>query len=85
MTNLLIMQLKIEKQKNIKAKDETELKIKRCFCELSNYLIPYFKSAKDIKAKEIEQIGDELLTLKNKLAEIEDKIYEIKEQLGENG
>lgn len=85
MTNSIILQLKIEKQKNINEKKETELKIKRCFCELSNYLIPYFKTSKDIKASEIEQIGDELLTLKNKLAEIEEKIYEIQEQLGENG
>lgn len=83
MTNSFILHLKMEKEKNLKAEYEIKLKIKRLYCELANYSIPYFKTSKDIKAKEIEQIGNELLSLKTELEEIEQRISEIKEQLGE--
>lgn len=81
--NNFIMNLKMEHIKAKKEKKELEIKIKRCFLELNGYITPYFKLANEIKAAEIEQIGDELLTLKTKLAETENKIAELKEQLGE--
>ena len=73
----------MEHVKARKEKQEIEIKIKRCFCELSSFCNPYYKSAKDIKAEEIEQIGDELLQLKTQLSKIELKIDELQEQLGE--
>ena len=82
--NSFIMNLKMEHIKTKKEKQELDFKIKRCFIELNNYCKPYYKSAKDIKAEEIEQIGDELLALKNELSKTEEKIYELKEQLGED-
>lgn len=82
--NSFILNLQMEQAKTRKTKQEIEIKIKRCFCELSSFCNPYYKSAKDIKAEEIEQIGDELLALKNELAKTEEKIYELKEQLGED-
>lgn len=81
--NNFILNLKMEQVKTRKAKQEIEIKIKRCFYELSSFCNPYYKSAKDIKAEEIKQIGDELLKLKTELSKIELKIDELKEQLGE--
>lgn len=81
--NSFILNLKMEHVKARKEKQEIEIKIKRCFCELSSFCNPYYKSAKDIKAEEIEQIGDELLQLKTQLSKIELKIDELQEQLGE--
>ena len=81
--NSFVMNLKMEHIRAKKQKQEVEIKIKRCFCELNSFCNPYFKSAKEIKAEEIEQIGDELLELKFQLVEIEDKISELKIQLGE--
>lgn len=81
--NKFIMNLKMEHIKAKKEKQEIEIRIKRCFLELNNYITPYFKSSFDIKAEQIEQIGDELLELKGELEQVEIKIAELKEQLGE--
>lgn len=81
--NSFITNLKIELAKSNKEKREIEIKIKRCYVELSNYINPFFKNAKDIKADEIEQIGDELKNLKFELENLEDKIRELQNELGE--
>ncbi|MCR5260634.1 MAG: hypothetical protein K6C94_02230 [Candidatus Gastranaerophilales bacterium] len=82
--NNFIMNLKMEHIKAKKEKQEIEIKIKRCFLELNGYITPYFKTAFDIKAEEIEQIGDELLKLKTEFEQVENKIAELKQQLGED-
>ncbi len=81
--NSFITNLKIELAKSNKEKREIEIKIKRCFVELSNYINPFFKSAKDIKADEIEQIGDDLQSLKLVLEKLENRIIELEDELGE--
>lgn len=81
--NSYITNLKIELAKTKKMRCEIELKIKRCFVELSNYVTPYFKSYRDINADEIEQIGDDLQSLKTEFEEVENKIFELKNELGE--
>lgn len=81
--NSYITNLKIELAKSNKMKREIELKIKRCFVELSNYITPYFKFSTDIKADEIEQIGDDLKCLKKEFENIENKIIELTNELGE--
>lgn len=81
--NSFITNLKIELAKANKEKREIEIKIKRCFVELSNYINPFFKSAKDIKADEIEQIGDDLQSLKLVLEKLENRIIELEDELGE--
>lgn len=81
--NSFITNLKIELAKTNKEKREIEIKIKRCFVELSNYINPFFKSAKDIKADEIEQIGDDLQSLKLVLEKLENRIIELEDELGE--
>lgn len=81
--NSFITNLKIELAKTNKEKREIEIKIKRCFVELSNYINPFFKSAKDIKADEIEQIGDDLQSLKLVLEKLENRIIELEYELGE--
>lgn len=81
--NSFITNLKIELAKSNKEKREIEIKIKRCFVELSNYINPFFKSAKDIKADEVEQIGDDLQSLKLVLEKLENRIIELEDELGE--
>lgn len=82
--NSFILNLKMELAKAKKDAFELETKIKRCFCELNAYCIPYFKNPREIKAEEIEQIGDELITLKNALIDLREKTADLKEQLGED-
>ena len=81
--NSYITNLRIELAKANKDKREIEIKIKRCFVELSNYINPFFKTAKDIKADEIEQIGDDIKRLKTELTNIEDRISDFKNELDE--
>lgn len=82
MINPAIMQLRIELEQTKKEFQENELKLKRLFYELSTLLNPYYKHIKDIKAEEIEQSADELLALKTILLKQEEKINDIKTQLG---
>lgn len=79
-----ILQLKTELAAAKKEKTEVDIKIKRCFLELNSYSNPYYKTASDIKAAEIEQIGDELLLLQHQLSELEQKIKDLKNSLGED-
>ncbi len=81
--NSYITNLRIELAKANKYKREIEIKIKRCFVELSNYINPFFKTAKDIKADEIEQIGDDIKRLKTELTNIEDRISDFENELDE--
>lgn len=81
--DLHILQLKTELAGAKKEKTEVDIKIKRCFLELNSYSNPYYKTSADIKAAEIEQIGDELFRLKNQLFNLEQKISELKSLLGE--
>ena len=81
MTNPMILQLKQTLAECKNKKKELELKIKRNFAEIQANINPYFTDSRQIKAAEIEQAADELLESKNKLAQIEQKIEEIQEEL----
>ena len=83
MINPAIMQLRIELEQTKKEFQENELKLKRLFYELQNLINPFYKSIQEIKAEEIEQSADELLTLKAALLQLQTKIDDIKAQLGE--
>lgn len=82
MSNPMIMQLKQDLAGFKHEKRELELKVKRCFAEISSCIKPYFTDYREIKAEEIEQAGDELLLLKSRLAEVEEKIIEVADSLG---
>ena len=81
--NPQIMQLKMELTKTQHEFSEKELKIKRLFWELQNLSNPFYKSVKDIKAEEIEQCADDMLTTKKELLKLDEQIKELKSQLGE--
>ena len=83
MINPIIMQLQVEKATSVKERAELVIKIKRVYLELQQYANPYFKDGKDMKAEEIEQCGDELLKYKQQLIGLDEKISQIKSQLGE--
>lgn len=83
MMNPQIMQLKIELSKTQHEFSENELKIKRLFWELQNLSNPYYKSVQEIKAEEIEQCADDMLTTKKELVKLDKRINDLKEQLGE--
>lgn len=83
MMNPQIMQLRIELAKTEHEFSETELKIKRLFWELQNLANPYYKSIQDIKAEEIEQCADDMLTTQKELLRLDNQIKELKSQLGE--
>ena len=82
MTNPMIAQLKITLAECKNEKKELELKIKRNFAEIQANINPYFTDSRQIKAAEIEQAADELLESKNKLAQVEQRIAELQEELG---
>lgn len=82
--NNIVMQLKMEKSRFERNLSEVKIKISRLLNELAQLSCPYFSDIKEINAVEIEQIGDELLEVKNKAIEIQDKLDKIKKDLGEN-
>lgn len=70
-----------------KQKDYNEYKLKasRLIFELQSNINPYFGDELELlKAEEIEQIGDEMLIVKNKMLEFQKEIKDIKNQLGED-
>ena len=70
-----------------KQKDYNEYKRKasRLIFELQSNINPYFGDELELlKAEEIEQIGDEMLIVKNKMIEFQKEIKDIKNQLGED-
>lgn len=70
-----------------KQKDYNEYKLKasRLIFELQSNINPYFGDELELlKAEEIEQIGDEMLIVKNKMIEFQKEIKDIKNQLGED-
>ena len=79
--NILLLQLKQALAKAKADKREIEIKVKRNLVEIQSYLNPYFMDWREIKAEEIEQAGDELLILKQKLAETDEKIIELEAAL----
>ncbi len=81
MTNNLIMQLKIEKAKLEKKLDELNIKLVRLMNELASKSCPYFVQIEDIEAKEIEQIGDELLLTKQEAIDTQEKLKKINKEL----
>lgn len=81
--NNIILQLKIEKSKQEKRLQEFKIKLLRLMNELQNAICPYFDEIDEIKAAEIEQMGDELLLTKIEALEIEKKLKQIKHDLGE--
>lgn len=83
--NPMIMQLKITLAKKQKDYNEYKLKASRLIFELQSNINPYFGDELELlKAEEIEQIGDEMLIVKNKMIEIQKEIKNIKNQLGDN-
>lgn len=82
MTNPIIMQMNIDLQKAKKDYKEYELKAMRLITELQSYASPYFTSPDELEAERIEQIGDELLVVKERLIEIKNRINTLKKELG---
>lgn len=78
------MQLKTELASAQTEYKELKIKAVRCIYELQQ-ANPYFGDNIDlIHAEQLEQSADELLLVKNKLKEVQQKINDIKTQLGEN-
>lgn len=76
------MQMQIDLQKAKKDYQEHELKAMRLITELQSYASPYFTSPDELEAERIEQIGDELLIVKERLIEIQKRINTLKNELG---
>ena len=84
MANPIIMQLRMQLETVKKAYKEDELKLIRAINELSDYVNPFFGDDLDLlKADEIEQVGDEIKALKEKLVEKQILIKRLKTELGE--
>lgn len=81
--NPLIMQMQIDLQSAKKDYQEYELKAMRLITELQGYASPYFTSPDELEAEKIEQCGDELLIVKDKLIEIQKRINMLKKDIGE--
>lgn len=82
--NPMIMQLKITLAQKQKEYNEYKLKASRLIFEIQSNINPYFGDDLELlKAKEIEQIGDEMLIVKSKMLEIQDDIKRLKNELGE--
>ena len=81
MTNPAIMQLKIELSKAKSDFKEKEIKILRLLNELQNCINPFYENVEDIKAVEIEQIGDELKLTVAQACELQKKISKIEKEL----
>lgn len=82
--NPIIIQLKTQKAKLEKEYKEYKIKALRCINELQN-ANPFFgDNIHLIEAEKLEQSGDELLIVKNKLLELQQEIKDINTQLGEN-
>lgn len=83
--NPMIMQLKMRLAQKQKDYNEYKLKASRLIFELQSNINPYFGDELELlKAEEIEQIGDEMLIVKNKMIEFQKEIKDIKNQLGED-
>ena len=79
----LIQQYQMELSKAEKELFEYKLKITRLVNELYECASPFYcDNIETIKAMEIEQIGDELLDIKGKALEVQNKIKRIKSELG---
>lgn len=81
--NNLILQLRIEQTKTKKELDELKIKIHRLLNELATLSCPYFEEIEDIKATEIEQIGDELFIVKEKALETQKKLKQLNKDLSD--
>lgn len=83
--NAAILRLRTELSKSRKEFKEYQIKAVRLINELLEYANPYFGDEVSlIKAEEIEQTGDELVLVKNKLVELDLKIRQITHELGED-
>lgn len=83
MANPIIMQLKMQCSLAKKEYQEHELKAIRLINELSGLVNPWFENDPEtIKADEIEQIGDELKVVKEKLVVLKSRIKGIEKELG---
>ena len=84
MTNPVILQMQINLQKAKKDYSESSIKAQRLLNEIITIIAsPYFDSPEDLRAEEIEQAADELLTVKHKLIELQTQINKYKRDLGE--
>lgn len=82
--NPIIMQIKTRLAVEKRAFQEEELKMIRAMNELSSYVNPFFGEDLDsIKADEIEQVGDEIKVLKEKLKTHKLNIKRMVKELGE--
>lgn len=83
--NAAILMLKTELSKSRKEFKEYQIKASRLINELLEYANPYFgDNVSLIKAEEIEQTGDELVIVKNKLQELNLKIKQLMNELGDD-
>lgn len=80
--NNAIMQLKITRTRLEKELEELNIKLIRLLSELQSRTIPYFDNFEDIKAIEIEQIGDELLEVQKAAIKCEKKLKQVERELG---
>lgn len=83
MTNPIIMQMQINLQKSKKDYQEYSIKAQRLLNEIITIIAsPYFDTPDELRAEEIEQAGDELLTVKHKLIDLQKQINKYKRDLG---
>ncbi len=80
--NGTIMQLEMKKAEYKRKLEEYEIKLIRLMNELSSNSIPYFERIDDIKAVEIEQIGDELLKIQKEALDCKKRLESINRELG---
>ena len=81
--NNQLLQLRIEEAKANKKESEFKIKIVRILHEIITLSNPFFDEIEDIKAAQIEQAADELLTVTKLALENQKKLKEIKKELGE--
>lgn len=80
----MILQLKINLQSAKKNYQECELKAQRLLNEIIGIISsPYFDTPDELRAEEIEQAADELLTVKRRLIDLQKQINTLKKDLGE--
>ena len=80
--NNLILQLKTELAKAERAYTESKIRTTRLFHELQTTANPYFADDLDeIKAAELLQIANDIVTEKSKMVELQGKIKQLKKEL----
>lgn len=79
----MILQLKTLKAKLKKEYDELKIKALRCIYELQNANAYFGDEPELIEAEKLEQAGDELLIVQDKMIKLQHEIKKIDAQLGD--